>query len=78
MQTDSELQRRVRSALECRKLLVNGQVAITADGGTVTLSGSARSYYDRQLMVHCCLRVPGVRNVVDEICVSTQKVSRRK
>jgi osmotically-inducible protein OsmY len=65
-QTDHELERRVRNALSSRKLLKSENLAITAAAGTVTLGGCVRSYYARQLLLHGCLRVPGV---IDEIAV---------
>jgi osmotically-inducible protein OsmY len=76
-QTDGELEPRVRNALFSRKLLTGNEVTISAAGGTVTLTGCVNSYYARQLLVHCCLHVPGVSRVVDEICVGVEKPSRR-
>jgi len=68
-QTDAELARRVRDAFHDRKLLAGYDLSITAVQGRVTLRGKVRSYYSRQVLVHSCLRVPGVRGVVDEIRV---------
>ncbi len=78
IQTDRELQHRVRNALYDRRLLKNDDVAIATTNGTVTLTGRVKSYYARQLVVHCCLHVPGVRNVVDEIGVGTQETLRSR
>ena len=71
MLTDGELAHRVRDAFRDRKLLAGFDLSITAAQGRVTLRGKVRSYYSRQLLVHSCLRVPGVRGVVDEIRVET-------
>ena len=68
-QTDRELERRVRTALVSRRFATTDKLAITVTGSIVTLAGCVRSYYARQVLVHGCLRVPGVQGVIDEICV---------
>lgn len=37
--------------------------------GTATLSGTVRTYHERQLCTSCCRHVPGVRRVMDELRV---------
>jgi osmotically-inducible protein OsmY len=48
------------------------QVNVGADGGTVSLSGSVRTYFLRQLAVAIARRVTGVRRVVDDLVVDRQ------
>jgi hypothetical protein len=66
-----DLERRIRVSLENRNVHAIRCLVVEADGATVKLKGNVRSYYTRQLVVHGCLGVPGVRTVIDEITVST-------
>ena len=45
------------------------KVDVRFHGGTATLSGKVRTFYERQLCTACCRRVPGVQRVVDELQV---------
>jgi osmotically-inducible protein OsmY len=67
---NSDLERRIRKTLEHKNVLAVRSVTIEPDGATVKLKGCVKSYYTRQLLVHGCLGVPGVRTVIDEISVS--------
>jgi osmotically-inducible protein OsmY len=42
-------------------------LTVLAHQSVVTLRGAARSFYERQLLLHTAQRVPGVRQIVDEI-----------
>jgi hypothetical protein len=66
-----DLERRVRVSLENRNVHAIRGLDVEAEGTTVRLKGSVKSYYTRQLLVHGCLGVPGVRTVIDEISVAT-------
>ncbi len=44
-------------------------VDVRFDRGTATLSGTVRSFHERQLCIDCCRHVPGVHRVVDELKV---------
>jgi len=68
-QTAGELERRVQNALVNRYGLRARSVEVVAENETVTIRATVRSFYARQLLIHGCLRVPGVRTVIDEICV---------
>jgi osmotically-inducible protein OsmY len=65
---DSELAHRVgvHLAAERRELRA---VAVAALGGTVTLSGTVRSFHAKQLAISLVRRVAGVVQVVDELDV---------
>lgn len=45
------------------------RVCVMVDGGHVTMRGSVRSFYRKQLLRHGCARVAGVTRVIDEIVV---------
>ncbi len=45
------------------------EVDVRFDRGTATLSGTVRSFHERQLCIVCCRYVPGVYRVVDELKV---------
>lgn len=42
---------------------------ITADDGRVTVQAQARSFYEKQLVLHACRHVPGIHEIVDEVDV---------
>ena len=44
-------------------------LVIVADGGSVTLRGRARTFYEKQLLIHAVRHVPGVRQVIDHVDV---------
>lgn len=64
---DSSLARRVKNYLIGYKMPGLRDVEVEADNGTVTLRGQVHSYYQRQLAIHCCRRVAGVNQLVDEL-----------
>ena len=49
------------------------KVDVRFDRGIATLSGTVRSFYERQLCFVCCSHVPGVHQVVDELKVDYAK-----
>jgi osmotically-inducible protein OsmY len=67
--TDCDLERRVRIFLGERHLPVLRRLEISVHNGTVVLSGRVRTFYERQVAVHSCRRVAGVREVVDRLRV---------
>ncbi|MBS0211407.1 MAG: BON domain-containing protein [Planctomycetes bacterium] len=67
--TTHDLERRVRSFLATRSEPGLRRIDIDAEGGRVTLRGLVRSFYERQLAVHCCRRVAGVTEVIDQLNV---------
>jgi len=73
--SDGELQRRVRNALFHYRFLTD-ELEIESVDGRVRLRGSVTSYYARQVLVHGCLRVAGVKEVIDEICVKPKHKRR--
>lgn len=66
---DRDLEQRVVGYLARRHVPSLRQLAVEARNGTVTLRGQVRSFYEKQLSSHCCRRVAGVLQLVDEIDV---------
>jgi len=66
---DRDLERRVQNYLYGRQVHGLRRIEVEASGGTVTLRGRVRSYYEKQLCIHCCRRVAGVIELVDEVVV---------
>ncbi len=65
----AELRSRVISFLFGRNLPGLRQVQVDVDGHAVTLRGRVRSFYEKQLASHCCRRVAGVHQVIDDLHV---------
>lgn len=70
LQASGDLEGRVRYALLSRSFLGAHSFEIIVENDTVTIRGTVHTYYERQVLVHSCLKVPGVRTVIDEICVA--------
>lgn len=68
-QDDSDLERRVVNYLFDRRVSSLRAIKVSASAGTVTLRGRVSSYYEKQLCLHCCRRVAGVMQLVDEVVV---------
>jgi osmotically-inducible protein OsmY len=68
-EADGELAKRVQLTLIANRPSFC-RVDVGAQGGTVTLSGMAPTFFLRQLAVATTKRVAGVRQVVDDIEVA--------
>jgi osmotically-inducible protein OsmY len=66
---DRDLERRVQNYLYGRQIPGLRRIEVEASGGTVTLRGRVRSYYEKQLCIHCCRRVAGVIELNDQVVV---------
>jgi osmotically-inducible protein OsmY len=64
---DAELLCRVTSYLATKHLPTLAQLNVNAVGGTVTLRGRVDSFHEKQVAIHSCRRVAGVRELVDEM-----------
>jgi len=67
--TDERLAQLVTLAIRERGPRSLHGLTIVASESVVTLRGSARSFYDKQLLLHAVQRVPGVREIIDEVHV---------
>lgn len=74
---DRELERRVRNFLFGYKMPALRNIDVRVFGDTVTLHGRVGCFYHKQLCLHCCHRVAGVRTVVDHIAVKQWKTGAR-
>jgi hypothetical protein len=70
---DIELQRRVRNFLQNRCVPRTSDLQIEASNGVVTLRGTHRSFYHKQLCINCCQRVAGVVRLIDTTKVSPHR-----
>jgi osmotically-inducible protein OsmY len=64
-QSDTELQRRIRLFLQSRCVPRSSDVKVEVNNGVVTLRGTHRSFYHKQLCINCCQRVAGVVRLID-------------
>jgi osmotically-inducible protein OsmY len=64
---EGDLEQRVRNFLEGRNIPGLRRLGVKAAAGQVTLFGRVRTFYEKQLALHCCQRVAGVIQVVDAI-----------
>jgi osmotically-inducible protein OsmY len=62
---DRELQRRVHNFLQNRGVPHSSSVDVEAHNGVVTLRGTHRSFYHKQLCINRCQRVAGVVRLID-------------
>lgn len=67
MKNDKKLENTIRTELDWDTLFDASNVAVTVDGGTVTLSGHVHSYPELYRVREAVLRIKGVRTVADEM-----------
>lgn len=67
---DAELKTRVIHFLADSNMPGLRQLQVSADNGTVTLTGRVRTYYEKQLSQQRCRRVAGVVRLVDNVVVA--------
>jgi len=67
VQADTDLQARVSCYLAGRRHWALRNLDVSSLNGTVTIKGVVESFYEKQLVVHCCQRVAGVLKLVDEV-----------
>ncbi len=67
---DQDLQRRIISFLAGRYLPSLRQLHVEVDQGIVTIRGCVASFYEKQVAIHSCQRVAGVRQLVDAVDVA--------
>ncbi len=67
---DRDLAQRVTQYLSDRHHPGLRSLNVEAMGGTVTIHGTVRTFYEKQLCQHICRRVAGVMGLVDKVVVS--------
>jgi osmotically-inducible protein OsmY len=69
---DEHLAELVSRAIRQRFAGMADGLTVVAHQSIVTIRGSTRTFYERQLLLHVAQRVPGVRRIVDEMEVRPQ------
>lgn len=69
-QEDLELRRRVVSYLATKHLPTLRRLDVDALGGKITLRGRVDSFHEKQVAIHSCRRVAGVRDLIDAVEVN--------
>jgi osmotically-inducible protein OsmY len=64
---DHDVCARVKSFLFSRHLPGIRELEVEVNHGTVTLSGTVNSYYEKQVALNSCQRVAGVLKMVDRM-----------
>lgn len=68
---DQEIVRNVQSALASRHVPSLRRLRVSSKGGDVTVHGNVRSFYEKQLVHHCCQEVAGVCGLNNAVDVAT-------
>ena len=63
----------MRSFLAGRNIPSLRRLEVEVVAGRVTLRGRLRTYYEKQLALHCCQRVAGVITLVDAMEVRSEQ-----
>ncbi len=74
---DRDLEGRVRNYLLGYKMPALQHVDVVASRGLVILRGRVYSFFQKQLCIHCCQRVAGVFELVDQLQVAPAAAARR-
>ena len=65
-----DLEQRVTNYLATRYLPRLRSLKVKAIGGVVTIHGRVSSFHEKQVAIHSCRRVAGVRQLIDEVSVA--------
>ena len=71
---DKDLERRVSQYLLDRRMPGLRQLSVEARGGTVTLRGRVRTFYEKQLCHNICRRVAGVIRLEDLVAEAEERM----
>lgn len=69
MKKNEKLRDEVLAAIKVEPLLIAVKIAVAADGGIITLSGTVDSYVKKRAAEHVTNKVPGVLAVIEKIQV---------
>lgn len=66
---DEDVARRVKDFLLRQHFPALQNLDISIDDGALTLHGKVGSFYEKQIAISICQRVPGVQLLIDQIAV---------
>ena len=69
MTSDDDLMARILNFLAAQHIPGVRSLEVVARCGVVTIRGRLRSFYQKQLCLHCCQRVAGVVRINDQLDV---------
>lgn len=72
LERDRHLAALVSAHLAARHRPTLRRLAVEVHDGEVTVRGRVGSFYEKQLTGDCCRHVPGVRRLIDEVCVESR------
>lgn len=75
---DEDLRVRVASFLKSRHFPAFENLEVDVNDGSVTLSGSLSSFYEKQVALSSCQRVAGVLALIDHVDVRPQRKSLKR
>jgi osmotically-inducible protein OsmY len=68
-EADLGIRRRVLDYLASLQIPSLRQVRVVVKNGTLMVRGEVHTFYQKQLLLSCRTRVPGITNVIDEVQV---------
>jgi osmotically-inducible protein OsmY len=68
-EADMGIRRRVLDYVASLQIPSLRQVRVVVENGTLLLRGEVHSFYQKQLLLSCQSRIPGVTKLVDEVRV---------
>jgi osmotically-inducible protein OsmY len=66
---DHDIAQRVRTFLNSRHFPAFRRLQVDVQNGSVRLTGSVPTYYEKQVALNSCQRVAGVLHLIDEVGV---------
>ena len=69
LKADAQLRQQVLCHLLDRQMPALRRLIVHVSGGVVTLGGEVRSYYEQQLVLHCCRQFADKATVVNRVRV---------
>jgi osmotically-inducible protein OsmY len=76
--SDADLENRVRVFLAGLKIPGLRGVTVGVEGGVARVGGAVQTFYEKQLVTHCCKRVAGVVGVVNNVRVVQSTLIHRQ
>jgi osmotically-inducible protein OsmY len=71
---DGVIEQQVRAFLDGHHVPSLRRLVVSVVGGTVTLQGNVRTFYEKQLSHQCLRRIAGIRRLIDQTVVLERRV----